>query len=169
MADITRYLNELDDLLQDAKGVPFSGKVSVHKEELEDIIDAIRDAIPHEIKKAQDIMEQYDRYIDDAKSKAEDIIENAHRKANELKSEHEVFKLAKEAADKQADEAKKYAREMRIGTMNYVDDILTRTEDSIRESLEEINDGYRMLEKNLMDTINRLYENKQEIRGGEVE
>jgi len=166
VADIRNYLNELDDLLQDAKGVPFSGKVSVNKEEIEDIIDAIRDAIPTEIKKAQDIVEQYESYIENAKVKANDIIENAHREANELKSEHRIFKLAQEAADKQAEEAKHYSREMRIGTMNYVDGVLSKTEDTVREALEDVHNGYRLLEKDLMETINRLYENKQEIRGG---
>ena len=165
MDDITRFIQELDDLLQDAKGVPFSGKVSVNKEEMEDIIDAIKDAIPHEIKKAEGIIAEYDRYIDDAKVKANDIIENAHREANILKSEHEIFKRAQEAADKQYEEANHYAREMRIGTMNHVDGLLVKTENAVRIAMEDIEHGLKSLQRDLSETINILYENKREIRG----
>ena len=48
---------QLQDLVNDAKGMPFSGgKVLVNSEEIYDIIDQIQDAMPAEVRQAKNIV-----------------------------------------------------------------------------------------------------------------
>jgi Zn-finger nucleic acid-binding protein len=54
--DVYVLLDRLDDILYNAKTVPFTGQVRVDRGELEDIIDQLRATIPEEIKQARAIV-----------------------------------------------------------------------------------------------------------------
>ena len=54
--DVYVLLDRLDDMLYNAKGVPFTSQVRVDRAELEDIIDQLRATIPEEIKEARAIV-----------------------------------------------------------------------------------------------------------------
>ncbi len=166
MESLMEYLDELEDLLDSGRGRPFSNKITIEKEKIFDIIGEIRLNLPNEIRHAQKIIEDHDRIIEDAKNKASAIIAEAEIRAQEIASEHQIYELATEAAEKLVDEAKKYSREVRLGTMSYVEEILNRTENTVREALEEMSRGYKSVEQELSGTIARIFENKQEIRGG---
>jgi Zn-finger nucleic acid-binding protein len=54
--DVFVLLDRLDDMLYDAKAVPFTGQVRLDRAELEDIIDQLRATIPEEFKAARAIV-----------------------------------------------------------------------------------------------------------------
>jgi hypothetical protein len=54
--DVFALLDRLDDLLSNAKAIPFTGQVRVDRAEMEDIIDQMRATIPEEIKQARAIV-----------------------------------------------------------------------------------------------------------------
>ncbi len=166
MDTLIEYLDELEDILDSGRGRPFSGKITVEKEKIFDIIGEIRLNLPHEIRHAKKIIEDHDRIIEDANNKATAILAEAEQRAQEIASEHQIYELATEAAEKLVEEAKKYSREVRLGTMSYVEEILNRTETAVRETLNDMTQGFKAVEEELSDTINRIAENKQEIRGG---
>ncbi len=159
------YIDELEDILDAGRGRPFTSKISIDKEKAYDIIGEMRLNLPQEIRQAQKIIEDHDRIIEDAKNKATSIIKEAEMRADEITGDHEIYKLATEAAEKLVDEAKKYSRDVRIGTMNYVEEILTKTEKVVKLTLENVSKSFRDAEDDLNNTVGRIHENKQEIRG----
>ena len=53
MASIEELLNEMEDILSDARGNPFSGKRTVDVEALKLVLEDLRANVPEEIKQAQ--------------------------------------------------------------------------------------------------------------------
>jgi vacuolar-type H+-ATPase subunit H len=159
------YFDMLEDVLDSSKGRPFSTKISVEREAVFDIIGEMRLNLPNEIRQARKIIEDHDRIIDDAKNRSNVIIMEAQEKAKELTGEHAIYELAKESANEIIDEAKKNAREIRIGTMSYADEILSKSEETIRGMLESLSTNFRNTEEGFSETIDTLYKNRQEIRG----
>jgi vacuolar-type H+-ATPase subunit H len=165
MESMLEYFDILEDVLDAGKIKAFSSKISIDRETIFDIIGEMRLNLPNEIRQAKKIIEDHDRIIEDAKNKANMIIQDAQQTANDLTSEHEIYKLATVTANNVVDEAKQNAREIRIGTMNYADGILSKSEESLRKTLEQLASDFKGIEENISTTINVLYGNRQEIRG----
>ena len=165
MDKIYDLLDELEDLLDSCKNVPFSNRVSVNKEEVFEIISEIRMNIPNEVKQAQRIDDNCDKIINDANNKAKDIIRQAEEKCEKLISDHEITKSAREEAVSISEEAKATAREMRLAAVEYTDNILAKTEQAMRETLDEFLKQTRITEDYIEREINIIYNNRQELRG----
>ena len=71
---IEQVIDEIEEYLDGCKFVPFSStNISVDKEEIEGIIDALRKQTPEEIKQLRKIISNKDAIMNDAKSKAEEL------------------------------------------------------------------------------------------------
>ena len=64
--DVFVLLDRLDDILYNAKAVPFTGQVRVDRTEIEDIVDQMRSTIPEEIKEARAIVARERENVTDA-------------------------------------------------------------------------------------------------------
>ncbi len=165
MESILDYLDRLEDLIDSSKSSPFSNKVSIDKEQIFDILGEIRMNLPVEMRQAQRIIEDHDKIVQDAKMRAESIAKEGEIRAQELTDEHEVYRQAVEQARLLMEETKKSARDMRLSAIDYADEILSKTENAIRESLNSLNAQYRTIEDSFMETVEVLYSNRQELRG----
>ena len=166
MESLQEYLDMLEDLIEGSKTMPFSNKVSLDKEQVFDLISEMRLNLPNEIRQAQKIIEDHDRIIADAKNKAGSIIKEAEHRSQEMADEHSIYKMAVEQARELMDETKKSARDMRVSAIDYADEILQKTENAVRESMSSLNLQYRAIEDSFSETIEVLYANRQELRGG---
>lgn len=162
---ITAMLDEIDDILETSKPVRFSSKVAVDADEILDIIENIRFNLPEEVKQAQRIIDNSDKIIKDANNKAMSIIKEAEKEAEKLTADHEIIKMAKEQASAIMDDAKSTARSMRIGAVEYADELLAKTEQAIKESLDVMTRNARETENILSKEIDIIYSNRQELRG----
>jgi len=70
-----------------------------------------------------------------------------------------------EQAQELMEETKKSAREMRLNSMDYADEILLQTENAVRDALSNLDKFYREIEDEFIQTVNVLYNNRQELRG----
>lgn len=166
MDSLLDYLEMLEDLIEGSKTMPFSNKVSLDKDQIFDIISDMRINLPNEIRHAQKIIDDHDRIINDAKNKASQILKEAEHRSQEMADEHEVYKAAMEQARDLMDDTKKSARDMRLSAIDYADEILLKTENAIRESMNNMNLQHRAIEDSFSETIEVLYSNRQELRGG---
>jgi vacuolar-type H+-ATPase subunit H len=178
MESISVYLQKIEDLMtriediiESSRSVPFSTKVSLDKNAVYDVIDDIRPILddmskdlPNEIMQAKRIISDSDKIINDARSKANLMMKNAENDIQKMTSEHEISKMANEQAAQITEEAKKSAREMRVNVMEYADEILSKCESILREALEGFSRKLREVEVHFSDTIDVLYENRQQLR-----
>ena len=77
MDGIESLLNELEDLLDQSKALPFSNKVSVDKEEMYEIIGEIRQNMPKEFKRCTEMLQERNKIILLAQEEAEEIRQEA--------------------------------------------------------------------------------------------
>ena len=91
---IESLLDNIEDVLENSKNVPFSSKISVDGEEIKTIIEDIRLNMPDELMKARKIASERKDILDAAQATSEDIIAQARDKAKVIVSEHEITKKA---------------------------------------------------------------------------
>lgn len=136
---IDEILEMMDDLLDKAVTVPFSGKkCMVDTDQLREYIDNIRYNLPTEIKRAKEMVADRSVILTDANEQAEDIIKKAEEKAKILVSEEEIVKQAKAAADDLTAQAKMMDATIRKAMVEKLDSILGESEKSLTKTLNEI-------------------------------
>lgn len=98
MASIEELLNEMEDILSDARGNPFSGKRTVDVEALKLVLEDLRANVPEEIKQAQilaserrEILDRATREADmavsDAKIISRDLIASAEKRSKDMEAQ----------------------------------------------------------------------------------
>ncbi len=136
---IDEILEMMDDLLDKAVTVPFSGKkCMVDTDQLREYIDNIRYNLPTEIKRAKEMVADRSVILTDANEQAEDIIKKAEEKAKILVSEEEIVKQAKAAADDLTAQAKMMDSTIRKAMVEKLDSILGESEKALNKTLNEL-------------------------------
>lgn len=142
---------ELQDMVNDAKGVPMSRdkKVIISGDRVFDILDEIEDNLPAEISVAKNIVADRDAIIEEAHRNADEIIRQAEERRKIMVSQHEVT-LAAEAKSKEIlNDAKKKSVEMHKAANSYVEDIMRRTDESITSYAQEIRKARQNLKSSM--------------------
>ena len=165
MDSVLQLLDELEDVMDSSKAVPFSSKVTVNKEEIYDIISEIRMKLPNELKQSKWVIEERNKILIDAQREADEIVKNAEDRMVRLVDENEVTKKAYEQAEKIMTETKNSAKEMRLGAIEYADDIMGTAEQRLREMQETIEKEFQAMLEFYKENINVIFENRQELKG----
>ena len=93
-------LDSLENLVLNSKRVPLTNKRVIEEDDIADIIDLLKQALPIEIKKAKQIIEERDRIMDKARTEGDDHIYRAKEYSRTLIEKEEIFDQAKrEASD----------------------------------------------------------------------
>ncbi len=130
---------QLQDLVNDAKSMPFSGgKVLVNSEDVYDIIDQIQDAMPAEVRQAKNIVADRKQIITEANRESENIIRAAEERKKVMLNQSEIVREAQAKAKEIIDDAKQKSAEIRKAANVYVDSIMKRAEESLSTQLGEI-------------------------------
>ena len=158
------YLDEIEEVLETSKSIPFSGKISVEKSSIMDILNEIRLHLPDDIRQAQRILNDHDKILADAEGKAQSLLEVAEQEAKSMANSHEVFKRASEQATETIEEAKSIARDLRAGASAYIDEKLSDAEKQMREYMNNLESQHKRIMAYYTETIDVLYENRQELR-----
>ena len=138
--------------MDESSSVPFSRKVSVDPDEIYELLNEMKDALPEEIKQAQWVTDEKDRIIAEAKSEADsrlneaeneinNIKEQARNKFRQLVSENEITREARNEAERIIEEANIEADKIRQQSYAYVDRLF-------QGSVENFSQLANQLEKN---------------------
>lgn len=158
------YLDEIEEVLDSSKPVPFTGKISVEKARILDILSEIRLHLPEDIRQAQRILNDHDKILADAEHKALGVLETADAEARLMTSSHELFRRATDQGAELIEDAKRNARELRSGAAQYVDEKLEDAERQMKEYMTNLETQHKRIMAYFAETIDILYENRQELR-----
>jgi len=136
--EILSILESLEDLIERSKTVPFVGKCMIDKEELLELIKEMRLKLPDDIKQAKWVKEERQRILIEAQKEAEIMLKDSENQIAALIDEHEITKKAYEQANEIIAAAQKNAKEIRMGTREYADSVLSKVEDILQETLDVI-------------------------------
>ena len=137
--NIDDTLEAMDEILDKAMQVPFSGKKGlIDVGMMRSLIEDIRMSMPDEIKQAQNLVNDRKIIISDAKNEAERIIKKAEEKAEKMVSQEEITRQPNERANEIIHEAQTKYNEFRVSTNEYVDSMLTRVEELLTKDVAEV-------------------------------
>ena len=136
--EIFTLLETLEDILENSKGLPFTNKTMVDKEELLEIIKEIRIKLPDELKQAKWVKEERQRILAEAQKEADGIVKEAENRIISMIDEHEITRKAYEQKNKIIENANDMAREISNGTRAYADNILAGVQVTLEDALKVI-------------------------------
>ena len=131
--EVLNLIDEMEDIIENSSQIPFSGKSILDKEELLEIIKEIRLKLPDEIKQANWIKEEKKRILAEAQKEANTLMDEAKIHLEELVERDEITKAAKERAEEILSKAQSNAKDIRIGAMEYAEDLIMVLEQNRKE------------------------------------
>jgi len=159
--EILDLLEEIEELINTASTIPFSNRIVLDKDDIEEVLRKINVAIPEEIRRAKWIKEEKDQILIEAKKEAEEIIraaqeeearlinhakfeenrviEDARNIADNLVSENEITVLAENHCRNLVGNAERTAEDIKNGAYHYADEMLEELQYKLSDFLETIN------------------------------
>ena len=150
---IEQIIEEIEEYIDSCKFQPLSTtKIIVNKDQMDELLRELRMKTPDEIKRYQKIIANKDAILADARAKAESMLEEAQIHTNELVSEHEIMQ-----------QAYAQANDIRIGAMQYTDDIMSNVENIIGHTLDSYTTKYDGLVNSLRECYDIVKTNRAEL------
>ena len=162
---VLELLEEIEEIVDTASGFPLTGKIMIDSQELLEIVREIRAELPDEIQQAQWIKNERERIITEAKNEYEAVIADAKRQAETLVENHDITVKAKMRADELMRVTEETAKQLKMSTYDYVDNILY----NFQGKMEQLNalyfgDMFGSIEKTFNDISTTLESNREEIK-----
>jgi predicted TIM-barrel fold metal-dependent hydrolase len=165
--DLFRLLDELEELPERAKHLPFNTLIGFNSEQFYYLVLKIRANLPEDMKKAHRVAKDSERIVDQAKDvaaqqvessrlHANDMMEQAKREAermvtearavaDKVLSEHEIVQIAQSRAEEIVRAAQQQADETRRGADDYAKDVLTNIEGVMGKAIVTVQRGRDLL------------------------
>ncbi len=139
--DIMALIDRFEEIVDNARGVPFSSNKMVDPDKVYEIIDEIRAQFPDELKQARWIVKERQEMLEEAEKEANRILEEARDRALSLAGEQEVVRMAEAQAADILDKARTQEREIRLGAEDYADEMLANLEVNLGKLLTAVQLG----------------------------
>jgi len=139
--DILQLIDRLEELFNDAKAVPFTHNVLVDEDRMLEIIDQMRIVIPDEVKKAQQVLAQRERFLAQAQEEADRTLVLAREKAEQIATKDNIVIEAQRRADQILTQARADADATRDDADDYVLEKLLELQDNLEKTLNQVRNG----------------------------
>jgi hypothetical protein len=159
--DLAGRLEQLEELVREAKSMPLSSSVLVNREEVLEMIAEMREVLPEEIKRARWIVRDRDELLAKARAEGDRIVEHAQEEQLRMARKEEIVARATSEADRITAAAEDRASAMRSEAEDYVDAKLAQFENSIRRILE----ASQSSTKSLNTTLDQVEQGRERLRG----
>lgn len=124
MSDINHYVEKIEKLVSEGWRIPMSAYVILNEEEMLELLDGLRTAIPKEMRQASRIVQERDRILLDAESEAEQKIQEGREGAARLAEQHELVAMANLRAQTIIERAQREAELLKAGADEYAAGVL---------------------------------------------
>lgn len=158
--EMMELFEELESMIKNASSIPFSQKSAIDRDEVLTVINEIKAIIPEEVKQADWINKERHKLINDAKQEAAELIEQANKEAEKVREEYnknieelkknsedmvkayvessDPVALAEEKASDIIKKAESFATEIKLGSIEYAENVLTTVEYNLKDILQEV-------------------------------
>jgi cell division septum initiation protein DivIVA len=139
--DIQNLVDRLEQILNESYRLPLSAYLLVNEDQVFNLIDQLRVAVPEEVKRANRIEAEKDRILAQAKEEGERIRGLAKQEAGELVNRDTVTMSAQQRAENILERARRDADALREDADAYVVEVLAQLEDELLRSLTVVRNG----------------------------
>jgi hypothetical protein len=134
-------LDEVSRLVEQARVVPLSSSVMVHRDELLALLDELRALLPVALQQAQDVLDQRDAVVEEGRQEAGRLVAVARQERERLVAGTAVHRQAAEEAARLLEDARLNAETMQVQVDDYVDGKLANFEIVLHKTLEAVERG----------------------------
>ena len=119
--DAVEKLASAIKMVEEARGVPLSASCVVHRGEMLGVLDEAKAALPESFAKAESIVANRDKVIDEGRMQAEQMIAMAREEASQLIEQTAIMQQAREEAKNILAQARQEASEQKQEIEEYID------------------------------------------------
>lgn len=145
---IDEILDEIENLVVEARRVPFTNKCIIEDDDLIRLIDDLRSELPQEIQDANHLIEQRQQIINDAKREANSIVEQAKSYAVQLTAEHEIVKQAQGQANEIMEKTIENTNQLKEDSLQYADEVFRHLAHNVSSTLDVVQQAHVNLKQN---------------------
>jgi vacuolar-type H+-ATPase subunit H len=159
--DLATQLQQLEELVREAKSMPLSSSALVNREEALELIAEMKDSLPDEIKQARWVVKDREELLTKARHDAESIVQQAREEQLRMAQHEAVVQRAEEEGERIVSEAEESARKMRLESEDYIDAKLAQFEITLQKITEDLmttNDA-------MTRTIDQVQGGREKLRG----
>ena len=162
---VLELLEEIEDIVDTAPGLPLTGKIMIDSNELLEIVREIRLGLPDDVQQAKWVKEEKERILTEAKAEYEKIIVEAKKQADNLVDNHDNTLRAQKLAEEIREEAEEYCKVLKMRTYDYVDKMLYDMQAKMDDlNMKYFGEMFAGLEKTFEGIGNVLQNNRDEIK-----
>jgi hypothetical protein len=160
--DLAARLQQLEDLVREAKSMPLSSSALVNREEALELIEELKGAVPEEIKQARWVVKDREELLAKARRDAEAVVEEARQEQLRMAEREAIVQRAIAEAERIRGEAGDEARRMKLETEDYVDAKLAQFEIALQKITEEL----LATNEQMTRTIDQVQAGRERLRAG---
>ena len=173
---IEKAIDEIYEYVESCKPSKlYPNKVTVSKDELYDLLDALRMCAPEEIKRYQKIINNREKILSEAQAEAQKIMSQAQEQTAQLLDQNEIVQTAYVQAEQIVKQAEVQAQnilnqalgesdQVRTSALYYTSDLLGEAGRNIESSLKESESKSTMLVNVLKKDIEVIKSNRTELK-----
>ncbi|MDP8970775.1 MAG: ATPase [Actinomycetota bacterium] len=143
--DVEAYISQMEQLLVEARPVPLSASVMIHRRDFEELVAGLRSTLPEELREARWVLKERDEVLAQAAREAEQILADARLERDRTVAETEVVHAARREAERIVEEAREHARVLRLEAEDYVDSKLANFEIVLARTMKTVEKGRERL------------------------
>lgn len=163
---VLELLEEIEDIVDTAPGLPLTGKIMVDSNDLLEIVREIRLGLPDDVQQAKWVKDEKERILSEAKAEYEKIIVEAKKQADYLVETDDITLKAQKLAENIQKTAEDYARVLKMRTYDYVDKMLYDFQAKMDDmNMKYFGEMYSNLERSFDDINQVILNNREEIKG----
>jgi hypothetical protein len=147
--DVEAHLEQLEALVAEARPMPLSNLVMVHRGDIEAAVEDLRAALPEELREARWVLRERADVLATAAREAEQIRAEAEADAQRLRSDTEIVRTARREAERIVADAKEEAHSLQRDAENYVEGRLAAFESVLQRTLAVTARGRERLREGL--------------------
>lgn len=166
--DIQHLVDRLEQILGESRRVPMTTTLLVDEEQVFNIIDQLRVAIPDEVRRANRVESEKERILAQAQEEAARIRQLAKQEAEELIRRDGIVASAHQRAENILERARRDAEVMRHDADVYVVDVLAKLEEDLLRSLSVVRNGLRKVQAEQAAAAEAVHQAQQQAAEAET-
>lgn len=139
--DVDQRLDELAQMVEQAKAVPLSASCMINRAHVLDVIEDIRDALPRSLSDADQLLAEREAVVAEGRLEAQRLIAEAREEQIRMLSQHEIYLVAVAEAEALRAETEDETTRMRRETDDYIDARLATFEITLHKTLTAVERG----------------------------
>ena len=164
---LEKLFEEFYSMVVNAKHVPFTEKVMLDEDEVMNLIEDLKNAIPREIKSATQVLEEQKNIVNKAYADADRIVEQAKNEAERIVSVAKADADAKIQQEEIVKQANAVAEEIKADSLRYQEETKAAADAYAlrmkQDALEYVDDMMSFLSENLKSALHSLDENRDNV------